>query len=416
MFSTNGILTVLGMIGLLATTLMAVEISNSGVDRLLQGTSRGHETAHAGNRFALELYAKLKAGDSNIFYSPYSISTALAMTWAGARGATAEQMAGVLHFERAAEEIHADFKRLIEAQNEAGQKGDYELSVANALWGQKGYGFLKEYLELVENSYHAALREVDFDRAAEEARKTVNKWVEDKTKEKIKDLLQPGTIERGTTLILTNAIYFKGQWLMPFQEARTKNEPFALSDGTKIDVPMMNQADRFGYTEDDQVQVLELPYVGEGLSMVIILPRQKGGIGDIESMLTISKLDDWLGTLRKRNVVATIPKFTMTCEFSLGDVLQAMGMPLAFSGAADFSGMTGNKDLFIAAVIHKAFVEVNEEGTEAAAATAVNMVRSAMIVKPDPVFRADHPFVFMIRDAHSGAILFVGRVMNPKTA
>lgn len=411
MFATNGTLAVLGMIGLLATTVAAAE---TGANEPGRASPEAKNPVQADNRFALDLYARLKAGEGNIFYSPHSIATALAMTWAGARGETAEQMARVLHFERPPAEIHADFKRLIETQNEAGQKADYELSVANALWGQKGYGFLQEYLDLVENNYHAALREVDFDRATEEARKTINQWVEDQTREKIKDLLKPGAIERGTTLILTNAIYFKGQWLLQFKEERTKDEPFTLLDGKEIDVPMMYQTDRFGYAEDDDVQVLELPYTGDDLSMVILLPKEKGGIGEIEKMLTVEKLDGWLADLRKRNVVVAVPRFKMTREFSLGNVLKSMGMPLAFSGQADFSGMTGSRDLFISAVIHKAFVEVNEEGTEAAAATAVTMMRTAIPARPDPVFRADHPFIFMIRDVNSGAILFLGRVMNPQ--
>lgn len=416
MFAKNGTLTVLGMIGLLASSAMAAETTKTGQNKQTQGSSIVKNVAPADNRFALDLYAKLKDDDGNIFCSPYSISTALAMTWAGARGTTAEQMAKVLHFERPAAEIHADFKRLIESQNEAGKKGNYELSVANALWGQKGYGFLKEYLELVENNYHAALREVDFDHAIEEARQTINQWVEDKTKEKIKDLLKPGTLQQGTTLILTNAIYFKGQWILQFKEEKTKDEPFTLLDGKQIDVPMMNQTDRFGYAEDDNVQVLELPYTGDDLSMVIVLPRKTDGIGELDKMLTAEKLNGWLAKLPRQKVIVSIPKFKMTCEFSLAKILESMGMPDAFSRAADFSGMTGKQDLFISAVIHKAFVEVNEEGTEAAAATAVTMMRAtAMPPKPDPVFRADHPFIFMIRDMKTGAMLFLGRVMNPQS-
>ncbi len=417
MFANNSLSTTLGMIGLLANSVMAAGTTKSSQNKQARDSSIVKNVAPVDNRFALDLYAKLKDGEGNLFCSPYSISTALAMTWAGARGTTAEQMAKVLHFERIPAEIHADFKRLIESQNEAGTKGSYELAVANALWGQKGYGFLKDYLDLVENNYHAALREVDFDHAIEEARQTINQWVEDKTKEKIKDLLKPGTLQQGTTLVLTNAIYFKGQWVLQFKEEKTKDEPFTLLDGKQIDVPMMHQTDKFGYVEDDDVQVLELPYKGDDLSMVIVLPRKTDGIGELDKMLTAEKLNGWLTNLPKREVIVSIPKFKMTCEFSLADVLKSMGMPDAFSRAADFSGMTGKKDLFISAVIHKAFVEVNEEGTEAAAATAVTMMRAtAMPSKPDPVFHADHPFIFMIRDIKTGAILFLGRMMNPKAA
>lgn len=368
------------------------------------------------NAFALELYAKLKAQEGNLFLSPYSISTALAMTYAGARGNTAAQMAKVLHFELEEARLHRAFQKLINQLNAQGKKGGYQLSVANALWGQKGYGFLKEFLDLTRKHYGAGLHELDFVGATEAARKTINAWVEKETKAKIKDLIKPGVLDTTTRLVLTNAIYFKGDWASKFKEERTRPEPFHLGSGKSVDVPLMRQTEEFKYMEADGFQALELPYVGEHLSMVVLLPEKCDGLPALEKSLTRENLDKWLSQLRKQKVHVFVPKLKMTCEFSLGEGLQAMGMTDAFGGSADFSGMNGKKDLLISAVLHKAFVEVNEEGTEAAAATAVVMGLKAArgtIPAAIPIFRADHPFLFLIRDTRSKSILFLGRVMNP---
>ncbi len=365
--------------------------------------------------FALELYARLRERDGNLFLSPYSVSTALAMTYAGARGDTAAQMADVLHFDLKGEALHRAFGQLVERLNEQGEKGGYQLSVANALWGQKGYGFLKEFLDLTEAHYGAGLHEVDFEKGLEAARQTINAWVEEETQDKIKELIPKGALDVLTRLVLTNAIYFKGDWASPFEEEETKDEPFTLLDGQKLDVPMMHQTEKFGYAEDEGLQVLELPYVGKELSMVVLLPKSADGLADLEKSLTAENLEKWLAGLRRRNVVVALPRFKVTCGFALGKALKSMGMTDAFSpAAADFSGMNGGKEpLWIGAVIHKAFVEVNEEGTEAAAATAVMMVGGMARPEPTPVFRADHPFLFLIRDTRTGSILFLGRVANP---
>ncbi len=391
------------------------------------------------NQFALELYARLRGSEGNLFFSPYSISTALAMTYSGARGATAAQMAQVLHFpvedgkaldgdklgrplsggERRIlnnERIATAFGELQKGLKKGADKKGYELSMTNALWGQKGYDFLDGFLEFVETNYGGRLSEVDFVAATEKARATINAWVEKKTKGKIKELIKPGVLNAMTRLVLTNAIYFKGAWAAPFKEAATHPAPFTLAGGKKVDVPMMNQSDKFKYAETEMLQALELPYAENEMSMIILLPKESDGLRDLEEKLTIGRLSDWLGGLQERKVIVSIPKFKMTSQFSMASVLKSMGMTDAFApGAADFSGMNGRKDLFISAVVHEAYVEVNEEGTEAAAATGVAISLTSMPVDRPPVFLADHPFLFVIRHRQSGSILFIGRAANPKT-
>jgi serpin B len=380
------------------------------------------------NKFALKLYAKLRSEEGNLFFSPYSISTALAMAHAGARGQTEAQMAGVLHFPIIAKpgtelssklipdrhQFASVFGKIIKDLNNRGKKGGYELRVANALWGQEGYEFLEEFLELIKTNYGGRLNEVDFVRAAETARKTINTWVEKKTNDKIKNLIPKGVLDRMTRLVLTNAIYFKGNWAKQFKEDRTKDAPFTLADGEKVDVAMMNQTGQFNYMETESFQALELPYVDGELSMIILLPKEFDGLDEFEKTLTTENLSEWMDELRDREVRVSVPKFKMTSQFGLASVLKSMGMTDAFSANADFSGMNGRRDLFISAVIHKAYVDVNEEGTEAAAATAVTMKLTAIGPDQIPVFRADHPFIFLIIDNQSGSILFIGRAMNPK--
>jgi serpin B len=376
------------------------------------------------NKFALALYAKLQARQGNLFFSPYSISTALAMAYAGARGQTEQQMAKALHFPTTVkvngsevvpfrQRFHPAFAAIIKDLNARGQKDVYELTVANALWGQKGYGFLKEFLDTIKAHYDGQLNEVDFVTATETARKTINAWVEKETKNKIKNLIPRGALNSLTRLVLTNAIYFKGNWARQFKKDRTNDAPFTLMNGDKVNVPMMNQTAEFKYMEAEDFQALELPYVDNELSMIVLLPKEYGGLSKFEKKLTPENVSNWLARLRKRKVIVSIPKFKMTSQFGLVGVLKSMGMRDAFSQRADFSGMNGKKDLFISAVIHKAYVDVNEEGTEAAAATGIVVGITSVQPQP-PVFRADHPFLFLIRDNNSGSILFIGRIMNPK--
>jgi len=371
------------------------------------------------NRFALDLYAKLRAEKGNVFVSPYSISTALAMTCAGAAGDTETQMAKVLHFTLSRDRLHRAMGLLVSDLNKAGEKGDFQLVVANALWAQKDYVFLKEYLELVQTSYTAGLNHVDFKKDHEKARKTINAWVEDKTNDKIKDLIQPNILTVLTRLVLTNAIYFKGTWVSQFKEHNTQDKPFTLLDGKKIDVPTMHQTESFKYMENERLQALELDYHGRRVSMVILLPKQPNGLPALEKAINAKTLKSWLSKLRRQRALVAVPKFKLSYDLELSGTLVAMGMPDAFDvdQKADFSKMTGNKDLIISKVIHKAFIDLNEEGTEAAAATAVIMsVRGAMMPEQEKRFVADHPFLFLIRDVRTGSILFMGRMMNPEAS
>ena len=365
------------------------------------------------NAFAVDLYAQLKGEEGNLFFSPYSLSTALAMTYAGAAGNTAAEMAQVLHFMLPQERLHPACARLIKGIEGAGEAEGCELSIANGLWGEQSYEFLKGFLQLVETNYGAPLHEVDFIGATEAARKRINDWVAERTRDRIKDLIPVGILDPLTRLVLTNAIYFKGDWQHPFKESRTSDTPFWVMPERSVSVPMMRQTESFGYRESDLCQVLELPYAGDALSMFVLLPRERGGLASLEEALTPDVLVQWTKTLRKRDVAVELPKFSLTCQFGLVDVLRAMGMVDAFSDtAADFSRMDGRKELYISAVIHKAFVDVNEEGTEAAAATAVVMTLRGM---PDPpvAFRADHPFLLLIIHKPTGSILFMGRITDP---
>lgn len=375
--------------------------------------------AEGNTQFALELYGKLSAQKGNLFLSPFSISTALGMTSTGAKGKTLDEMNQTLHFPADQAETNAGFASIMKTLNNesvpAAKRG-YELSVANALWGQKGANWLPTFLETTGKNYGAGLREVDFEGATEASRKTINRWVEQQTHDKIKDLLQEGVLKPDTQLVLTNAIYFKGSWALEFNKKATKDEPFFVDGAKEAKVPTMHISSSNRYHEEAGFQALELPYKGKDLSMVIFLPKTKDGLAAFEKTLSAAKLNEWLGKLRfEETVVVSLPKFKMTSEFSLAKTLSAMGMNLLFSDGADLSGMNGKGGLYVSDAIHKAFVDVNEEGTEAAAATAI-VVRptSARIdPKPIPVFKADHPFFFAIRDNRTGSVLFVGRVTDP---
>ena len=375
---------------------------------------RGAGVVEGNNRFAWKLYGKLREQPGNLFYSPYSISSALGMTYAGARGTTAEQMATALDFGANDPAFHAAMGRLVRDFNAAGKNGGYKLSVANALWAQGDFKFLADYTTLVTRDYGAAIRNLDFKGNAEGARKTINDWVEDKTNQKIKELLKPGVLDSDTRLVLTNAIYFKSAWLHPFEKESTKPGPFTRLDGKQADVPMMRQAQRFRYLHADGMQAVELPYDRGALSMVILLPDKVEGLVELERSLSADKLAAWHGQFQYRQVALSMPKFKMTSEFMLKDVLTSLGMVDAFTSSADFSGMDGSKSLSIQHVIHKAFVDVNEEGTEAAAATAVAIGVTSIQEPAVPiVVNVDHPFVFMIRERTTGSVLFIGRVTAP---
>jgi serpin B len=364
------------------------------------------ELAKGNNTFAFALYDKLKSTEGSFFLSPYSVSTALAMTYGGARGDTAAEMKKTLGFTLPDDKLHAAFGTLQAAYNATGKR--YELRVANRLWGAKGLAFADDYVKLTKETYSAPLEAVDFAKS-EEARKTINTWVEEQTNNKIKDLIPPGIINGGTKLVLTNAIYFKGNWASQFKKELTRDEPFQLSAAKKAMVPMMHQHGEFKQAAADGVQLLELPYVGDELAMVILLPEKVDGLAELEKKLTADNLDKWLASLGSWEGDVGLPKFTLDAKFKMAKVLKEMGMAKAFSGA-DFSGMTKETELQIDEVVHQAFVDVNEEGTEAAAATAVVMGEAAAMPRS---FLADHPFVFLIRDVKTGGVLFLGRYTGP---
>jgi serpin B len=361
-------------------------------------------------RFAFDLYQKLKSDSKgqNIFLSPFSISTALAMTYTGARGETEKQISQAIHFTLPQQQLHSAFSAL---QTDLQSSKGYELAIANRLWGQKGYPFLKNFLEFVDTHYQGGFDEVDYLRDPQGSRKIINRWVEEKTKEKIKDLLLPEDITNLTRLVLTNAIYFKGSWISKFDPKNTIQAPFRLEDGKTVTTPLMSQTGQFKYLDTESLELLELPYAGDRLSMLVLLPRKE--MEKVEQILTPENLGTWRSSMQETGVRVFLPKFKTLTRFELNDSLIALGMKDAFDeNLADFSGIPGKKDLYISKVIHKAFVDVNEEGTEAAAATAV--VMSTKSISLEPIFRADHPFIFVILDKQSGSILFLGRLMNPQ--
>ncbi len=367
--------------------------------------------------FAFDLYQVLREENNNLFYSPYSISLALAMTHAGARGETEQQMADTLHFTPSQDHLHPAFNSLdlelaSRGEGAEGQDGEgFRLNIVNAIWGQEGVQFLSEFLDVLSENYGAGLRLLDFASALEESRVTINDWVSEQTEGRIEDLIPQGAITPATVLVLTNAIYFNAAWAEPFEERSTEEGIFHLLEGREVAAPMMRQTKSFGYAEGDGYQAVELPYDGWELSMVILLP-EAGEFESFENTLDDERVDSIVKDLVHRQVALTMPKFEVESDFSLKDTLAAMGMADAFTGAADFSGMTGDRDLFISEVVHKAFVSVDEAGTEAAAATAVMVAKMAMPEEPVEV-AVDRPFTFLIRDIETGAILFVGRVVNP---
>ncbi len=394
------------------------------VSILVSSTSFAQEDntiAIANNQFAFDLYSQYRSKDGNIFYSPYSISSALAMTYEGAAGKTAEEMQAVLHFPQDADARREAFLQMDQQLNKKDKQ--YKLSVANALWAQKGFPFLGGYFSLVDKYYGGKVTNLDFARAAEKARQTINRWVEAKTNKKIKDLIPKGILGGGTRLVLTNAIYFKGDWLRKFDKKDTKKQEFRVSSEKKVEVPMMYMAgkkDELRYGETDALQILELPYQGLELDMFIVLPREDD-LKAVEEGLGAGQLSSWKSLLALEKVNVYLPKFKFETKYFMAKDLQTMGMPSAFTpgidfgGMADFSGMTGDRKLNIDEVIHQAFVEVNEEGTEAAAATAVimKMMAGPQPPRPPKTFKADHPFIFIIQDRATDNILFMGRVAEP---
>jgi len=365
-------------------------------------------TVDACNGFAFDLYGRYSVDEGNILFSPYSISTALSMTYEGARGETAEEMEAVFGFLEDPSERLPSVARIYNTLNEEGR--EYALHTVNALWIQQDYPVLEDYVDAIVGYYGGDVNALDFVAEPDESRVTINEWVEERTNDRIKDLFPSGSIDADVRLVLTNAIYFKGDWLYEFDEEATSEEEFHVTPTTSVEVDMMSLRDDFNYAETDELQLLELPYTGEDVSMLILLPK-RSYMGDVEAQLSAERLGEWVDMMEGAAVNVYLPRFTFETKYFMMEDLAEMGMPTAFTDAADFSGMTGNRELFIDKVIHQAYIEVNEEGTEAAAATGVSMRLSAAM--PGEVFRADHPFIFLIRDMDTGVILFMGRVTDP---
>ncbi|XP_016311750.1 leukocyte elastase inhibitor-like isoform X2 [Sinocyclocheilus anshuiensis] len=381
----------------------------------MEGLSR------ANSLFALDLYRALSASNAegNMFFSPLSISAALSMVYLGARGETAKEMAKVLSFSSISD-VHSNFESLTSAINKPPQQASYILRLANRLYGEKTFSFLPEYLDSTLKLYHANLQAVDFIGASDESRQLINKWVEEQTENKIKDLLKLGMVTGMTRLALVNAIYFKGNWLQKFNAQDTKEMPFKINQNERRAVQMMYQKKKFPfkYVYDHRLQVLELPYVKEELSMLILLPEESQDGSDpllkLESELTLDKLHEWTNRNNmdtQTEIIVHLPKFKLEVESSLAEILMGMGMTSVFQGPkADLTGMSSRGGLFLSAVAHKAFVDVNEEGTEAAAATAAIV---AFCMLREEHFMADHPFLFFIRHNPTNSILFFGRFRGP---
>jgi serpin B len=366
--------------------------------------------ADATAAFGCNLFAKVRSKPGNLFFSPLSIEVALAMTSLGARGETQTEMNGVLRIPLPRAHSGAGvFLNGLQGKPAAG----FELSIANALWMQQGYSFKKEFLSQTQMYYDAVPHSVDFGQT-EKARETINRWVEQNTKDKIKDLLPSGSLTAVTRLVLTNAIYFKSKWADPFDKKSTRDEPFHVTSDKTVQAPLMQRWGRYRYFAGAGVQAVELPYAGGRMSMLVVLPAAADGLSALEKTLTADRARGWVDHLRSKFGQVLLPRFKVADEFDLGDTLQDMGMKLAFSNSADFSGISAEQ-LLISKVIHKAFVETNEEGTEAAAATGVAMAPKAAAPEPETpfTFRADRPFLFVIRDTSSGTPVFVGRVVNP---
>ncbi|HDN78929.1 MAG: serpin family protein [Chloroflexi bacterium] len=423
------ILVTLTLLSLVSCTIQvavpgSVKIAQSQKERLIAPKVEAGELAElvsGNNAFALDLYQALREKEGNLFYSPFSISLALAMTYAGARGETERQMADTLHFTLPQNRLHPAFNALEleltqrgKATGEQAEKSEegFQLHIANAIWGQEGYKFLPEFLDTLAENYGAGIRLLDFQKAPEKSRQVINDWVSKQTEGKIKDLIPKGLINELTRLVLTNAIYFNARWLHPFDKRQTRDGTFHLLDGSEVTVPMMRQTELLRYAEGDGYQAVELPYRMPGFSMLILLP-EANRFEEFEASLNGELINAIVKSLDSKNVALTMPKFKFESSFLLAKTLAQMGMPDAFLlERADFSGMDGTRNLFIREVTHKAFVSVDEEGTEAAAATAVIVALKAVISPPIKVI-VDHPFIFLIRDNETGTILFMGRVMNP---
>jgi serine protease inhibitor len=379
------------------------------------------EIAQANTAFATDLYQREHIKTGNLFFSPYSISTALAMTYAGARGQTATEMAQVLHFSLPLPQVPAAFASLSQRMNEVATNKRATLDIANSLWCQKNFPFTDAFLKLTRDSFGAEARSVDFVANTEGVRQEINSWIAKNTQDKIQDLLQRGQISADTRLVLCDAVYFKGKWRSPFDAKATRPAPFFTAPSQQVQTQFMFQNLRLRSRQFDNFSLFSLPYGiavtnnQPSVSMVVLLPREVDKLSALETQLNATNLRQWLASVDAAPELKSelyMPRFKLNCRLDLAKDLAAMGMSAAFGPNADFSGMNGQRNLTISQVVHQAVVDVNEEGTEAAAATAVGV--SALAVRqPNPVFRVDHPFIFLIRENQTGSLLFLGRVQDP---
>lgn len=366
------------------------------------------------NRFAAAAYRQLSQNNDNLILSPFSISTALSMLLDGARGQTAAGIAATLGQPHPGPGYHAAVAALAAAITKQANLGGNQLAIANGLWVQQGFPLEPAFEQTIRTLYQAPLTQLDFRAHADQACQEINSWTAQHTKDKIPELFAPGSIDAATRLVLTSAIYFYGKWRTPFDRANTRAEPFQIGGGRTVEAKFIHQKADFLYGETPSAQILEMKYQGTPVAFDILLPKTNDGLAELERTLKPELLSAWFGALRSRKVETAIPKFRAESSFSLRDMLARMGMADAFNRTADFSGIDGRRDLFAGEVVHKAFVDVSEEGTEAAAATGVAVLAMAMRPQQTAVFRADHPFAFFIRDTASGAILFEGRLIQPK--
>ncbi len=363
--------------------------------------------------FGWDIYSELAKEPGNLFLSPHSISVAMAMLQAGARGQTATEIAAVMRFTLPGERLHPAFNGLTQSLAEPGtaarDKKPFRLSIVNNAWGQTGYKFEKTYLEALARYYGAGVRLTDFTGDSEGARKAINEWVSDETEKRIEDLLPEGSVLPNTRLVLVNAIYFLADWASPFKKDSTSNDAFTLADGTRVEVPAMHQQRSYSYATANGVQAVELPYEGGRLSMVVMVPER---MAEFEAAID-TRAPALIATLKPATVNLAMPRFEFKAEFALVDTLKALGIKQVFDSESDLSGIDGTRNLYVSGVFHKAFVKVDEKGTEAAAATGIVVGETSAPVNVIQV-KVDRPFVFLIRDMETGAVLFLGRVADPR--
>ena len=366
--------------------------------------------------FAWAFYREIVEPGKNLFFSPYSLSVALAMTWAGARGNTEAEMAEALRFRLGQERLHPAFNGLdLELESRAEASGEnaplpFVLNVTNALFGQIGFTFLDAFLDTLAVHYDAGLRLMDFIEETEASRVAINGWVSERTNERIKELIPQGVITAATRLVLVNAIFFTASWQSPFDEANTADAPFKRLDGSTADVPTMRQTLEGPYADGAGFAAAELAYDGGALAMLLIVPDE-GQFEAVEAQLSSSRVTEIRGTLQRHQIDLAMPKFSFRSNVPAKEPLRSLGMVEAFGGGADLSGMNGTGGLFIQDVVHQAFVAVDENGTEAAAATAV--IVGEVSAPPPATLTIDRPFIFAILDRPTGATLFIGRVLEP---